>query len=216
MKNFTKKDNKYFKYSVNLLTVVLLVFVFLFSLFSLRQGKSYTLFIEFSDAYGLKIGTSINYKGVKIGYISRINICHNKVIVLVNIKNLNILLPRESLFEANQIGLFNDRVVDITPIKNYHLSDLKKNNHSYLNDQYYIKPNSYVKGYKGINYDDLIRATTRISQRFDDPRFFNLFYILLQNSIEISNDLSLIVHTLSSFVTYIFYALHISIFRFYF
>ena len=34
-----------------------------------------------------------------------------------------------------------------------------------------------------------MRATTRISQRFDDPRFFNLFYIFLHNGIELSDNI---------------------------
>lgn len=45
----------------------------------------------------------------------------------------------------------------------------------------------YVTGDRGLNYDDLVRSTTRISQRFDDPRFFNLFYVFLQNSIELTD-----------------------------
>lgn len=45
----------------------------------------------------------------------------------------------------------------------------------------------YVTGDRGLNYDDLVRSTTRISQRFDDPRFFNLFYVFLQNGIEITD-----------------------------
>ena len=46
----------------------------------------------------------------------------------------------------------------------------------------------YVVGERGLNYDDLIRATTRIAQRFDDPRLFHLCYLFLQNSLEISDD----------------------------
>ncbi len=214
MKNFTKLNNRYLKYFANLLVIILLLFTLFMSLFSLRQNKSYTLFVEFNNAYGLKIGTSVNYKGVKIGYINKINICSNKVIVLVTIRNLSVTLPQGSLFEANQIGLFNDRVIDITPMHNYYSCALDKNCSNYIGYQKYIKPNSYVKGYKGINYDDLIRATTRISQRFDDPRFFNLFYLLLQNSTQISNDLLFVADILSSFIFCISNAVRVSVLKF--
>ena len=213
MKNFVKL-NKYLRYSVNLLIVTLLVSAFILLSFGLNNNKSYSLFVEFNDAYGLKIGTSVNYKGVKIGYISKINIHSNRVIVLINIKGLDVLLPKDSVFEANQIGLFNDRVINITPPQNFHLYDSEKYSNSYLSHQYYIKPNSYVKGYKGINYDDLIRATTRIAQRFDDPRFFSLFYLLLQNTIEISDDLVFSSKILSNFCIYVLYAIRISILEF--
>jgi len=61
--------------------------------------------------------------------------------------------------------------------------------------------NYYLQGNRGLNYDDLVRAATRISQRFDDPRFFSLFYIFLQNTIDISDDIIYIFQN----ITYILY-----------
>ena len=111
------------------------------------------------------------------------------------------MIPRNSIIEANQIGLFNDRIISITPLRNDTLNDKKRSSkiYNYCNHSLFICPNSYLKGYKGVNYDDLIRATTRISQRFDDPRFFNLFYVLLKNSIGISDELLVLIYKFSNF-----------------
>nr|QCI06872.1 hypothetical protein [Halydictyon mirabile] len=57
-----------------------------------------------------------------------------------------------------------------------------------------------MKGHRGLNYDDLIRSATRISQRFDDPRVFSLFYLFLQNNIDISDQIILIIKNLSYFL----------------
>nr|YP_010619427.1 hypothetical protein PN189_pgp143 [Xiphosiphonia pinnulata]WAX03440.1 hypothetical protein [Xiphosiphonia pinnulata] len=191
-----KFNNTNLKKYLNLFMFILCIIIFTFSFIGLRQNKGYFLFIEFNDAYGLKEGTSINLRGVKIGYVSRITIHLNKVVVLLNIKTQKTIIHKNSIFEATQVGLFNDIVVTVTP-----LDYIKSNN---LTSQLILSkdckslsvicPNSYVKGYKGINYDDLIRATTRISQRFDDPRFFNLLYLLLKSAINISDELLLLIN----------------------
>nr|YP_009395747.1 hypothetical protein [Herposiphonia versicolor]ARW64727.1 hypothetical protein [Herposiphonia versicolor] len=187
----------------NLLSIFfffLSIFILVFSFINVNNNNGYILFVEFNDAYGLKEGTTVNFRGLKIGYISRIKIHVNKVIVVIKIKCLNTMIPQRCIIEANQIGLFNDRIISITPLKDIPLQTSKK--YSQLlkscNDSLFIRPNSYLRGYKGINYDDLVRATTRISQRFDDPRFFNLFYVLLKNSIEISDELLFLIYNSSN------------------
>ena len=146
---------------------------------------------------------------MKIGYVSRISIHLNKVVVLLNIKSSRIEIPCNSLFEANQIGLFNDIVINITPLE--HITY-----HSYTCTALssFIYPNSYIHGYKGINYDDLIRATTRISQRFDDPRFFNLLYLLIQNTVNVSDELLNIFYSSSNFSYLLFEFLPLIFFKY--
>lgn len=150
------------------------------------------MFIEFNDAHLIKVGTNVNLRGVKVGSVRRVNVNINKVVVLLYIKSSKLLIPRNSLFESHQIGLFNDVVINIIPLEYIQSKNLSVKtrvlNQSLSSD--FVLPNSYIKGYKGINYDDLIRATTRISQRFDDPRFFGLMYLLLRNLIYISDELS--------------------------
>nr|YP_010618653.1 hypothetical protein PN024_pgp142 [Rhodomelopsis africana]WAX02666.1 hypothetical protein [Rhodomelopsis africana] len=195
-----RSNNTDLKKYLSVFMLILCIMIFAFSFIGLRQNKGYFLFIEFNDAYGLKEGTTINLRGVKVGYVSRITIHLNKVIVLLNIKTQETIIHRNSIFEATQIGLFSDIVVTVTPleyIKSHNLIStfiLSRDCHSLSA----ICPNSYIKGYKGINYDDLIRATTRISQRFDDPRFFNLFYLLLKNGINISDELLFLVNNSSA------------------
>nr|YP_009392011.1 hypothetical protein [Periphykon beckeri]ARW60359.1 hypothetical protein [Periphykon beckeri] len=189
-----------------LLTVLFFIlFIFSFSFIGITKNNSYSLFLEFNDAYGLKEGTSVNLRGVKIGYVNRITINLDKVILLLTITNRSTIIHKNSIFEATQIGLFNDIVVNVTPL-NY----FKQTNYAVpliLHKDCLllpiICPNSYIIGYKGINYDDLIRATTRISQRFDDPRFFHLIYLLLKNSITISDELLLFCNNSSNLLLFL-------------
>nr|ARW69277.1 hypothetical protein [Polysiphonia sp.] len=191
---------------LNIAAFALILFSLVFSWFNLKTNKGYSLFLEFNDAYGLKQGTSVNFKGVKIGYVDNITIHLNKVIVLLNIKELDVKIPEGSLFEASQVGLFNDMMISITPLSGLGMDSISNHDsiHTDLNIGYFINPNSYIKGYKGVNYDDLLRATTRISQRFDDPRFFKLFYLFLKNCISLSDELIVLTYNVSNFFYLLF------------
>nr|YP_010850387.1 hypothetical protein Ycf22 [Lophurella caespitosa]WGH13170.1 hypothetical protein Ycf22 [Lophurella caespitosa] len=196
----------HFKKFLSILILILFIIIFIVSFIGLKQNEGYSLFVEFNDACGLKEGTSVNLRGVKVGYVSRVGIYFNKVIVLLNISKRNSLIHKNSIFEATQVGLFNDIVITITPLENIESKNLMSP--AFMLDKdcsslSIICPNSYIIGYKGINYDDLIRATTRISQRFDDPRFFNLFYLLLKNGINISDEVLFLINN-SSALFYLF------------
>lgn len=96
-------------------------------------------------------------------------------------------------------------VINISPLEvnrlvNYKQVSPRSNSCTY---SYFLCCDSYVTGYKGVNYDDLIRSTTRISQRFDDPRFFSLLYLFLKNSIAISDEMADLVQNLS-YLLYLF------------
>nr|ARW68256.1 hypothetical protein [Chondria sp. (in: red algae)] len=188
---------KYLKKKLNILISIFFITVCILSLISLNR-TGYNVFIEFNNAYRIKRGTNVNLKGVLVGYVDTITIRSNKVIILLRINSLNILIPRNSLIEANQIGLFNDIVIDITPPNNFKSSYNINPKSIDCIDSSFICSNFYLKGYKGLNYDDLVRATTRISQRFDDPRFFSLFYLLLHNLVDISDEVVYSAHSIAN------------------
>nr|YP_010985830.1 hypothetical protein RMF00_pgp189 [Grateloupia asiatica]WOL36748.1 hypothetical protein [Grateloupia asiatica] len=147
-------------------------------------------------------------RGIHIGYVKNIKMNFNSVLVLVHIKSKNILIPKNAIIETSQTGLLNDAVIDILPLKimfRENIRDIDVFSELCLESEFLCNL-SYIYGERGLNYDDLIRAATRISQRLDDPRFFNLLYIFLQNSLEISEDIanttSLFYHFLRNFLLY--------------
>ena len=148
-------------------------------------------------------------RGVNIGYIKNVQININSVLVLVYIKSSNILIPKNSIIETNQTGLFNDTVIDIVPLEKIEMNNLKYLNlfHKDCVKSLILCNNQYILGDRGLNYDDLVRATTRIAQRFDDPRFFNLLYIFLQNGLELSDDIIMILNQISDII----FLFHISL-----
>nr|AYR05920.1 hypothetical protein [Lithothamnion sp.] len=154
-----------------------------------NRNSYYSFFIEFNNANGINKGTSIRMRGVNIGSIQSLRIQPNSVLTLAKINSSNIFIPRDSIIETNQTGLLNEAVIDIIPLASLSfLSESSLNPFSSDCENSNIVCNKmYLIGDRGLNYDDLVRSTTRISQRFDDPRFFNLFYIFLQNGIELTD-----------------------------
>lgn len=182
---------KLHKEIIYVLLILLIIFVN-FSISDLRKrALSYSIFIEFENAHGIKFGTSVRFRGFNIGHVVDIYYKLNNVLIMVNIKSNKYLIPRNSLVETNQIGLLNDTVIDIWPLTKY-----KENNQLKINPlslscvkSAFVCHLSCIQGNRGLNYDDLIRSTTRISQRFDDPRLFNFIYLLCYNGMEISDNM---------------------------
>nr|YP_009399062.1 hypothetical protein [Taenioma perpusillum]ARW68459.1 hypothetical protein [Taenioma perpusillum] len=202
MFNFILKTlSKYIGTFINIFMLCSIIFVLL-SQYSIKKKSGYLLFIEFNNAYGIKEGTNIYFRGVQIGFVKNIYMKINSLIITVYIKSSKILIPKNSLVETNQTGLFNDTLIDIIPLDNYYSKYNNTNSSVDVYSKYCLKSvffcnYHYIKGYRGLNYDDLIRAATRISQRFDDPRFFTLFYIFLQNNIDISNNILMVIQKVS-------------------
>nr|YP_009391810.1 hypothetical protein [Acrosorium ciliolatum]ARW59954.1 hypothetical protein [Acrosorium ciliolatum] len=185
---------------INFLIFTLFILVLLsFVNTNLKKKQGYLLFIEFNNAYGIKEGTSVNLRGVKIGSVEKIKMKVNSLIVLVFIESPSILIPKCSIIETNQTGLFNDTSIDIIPLVKLKYNRINVFSKTCLNSDFLCN-NHYLIGNRGLNYDDLVRAATRISQRFDDPRFFNLIYLFIKNGINISDEILFSINNISYFI----------------
>jgi len=188
-------SDKIFLANRKFVVLVLIAAIFFFIFFSKKikiNQASYSIFIEFDNIHGIKPGTILRLRGLNIGTVIGLKLDQNAILVLAKIKSSLYIIPRNILIEINQTGLLNEATIDMFPLE---LLD-KDQDKSVLNP---LSPTcsstkiicnlSYLEGSRGLNYDDLVRATTRISQRFDDPRFFNLIYLFLQNSMDLSDKL---------------------------
>ena len=176
------------------------LFILLFSFFLLHfiyffkiKDSKYSFFIEFSHANGLTLGTPIRMRGINIGYIQNIKLKIDCILVIARINSSKIMISKDSIIETTQTGLLNESVIDIIPVQRFNKLLNYGPLSSFCDSSTIICNNTYLLGDRGLNYDDLVRSTTRISQRFDDPRFFHLFYLFLQNSIELTDSLLVVL-----------------------
>lgn len=155
------------------------------------KHHSYKAFIEFDSAYGIQEGTAVRLRGLPIGKVVGISQSSDSILTSIEIKSSSTIIPKQSLIETNQTGLLNDTVIDIVPLSKLstEYSSVKEGPLSRACDNSQIICNlNYLKGERGLNYDDLIRATTRISQRFDDPKLFYGLYYIVGNMLKLSNN----------------------------
>nr|AIA21401.1 hypothetical chloroplast RF22 [Pyropia kanakaensis] len=155
------------------------------------RQHSYKAFIEFDSAYGIQEGTSVRLRGLPVGKVIGISQSSDSILTSIEIKSSSTIIPKKSLIETNQTGLLNDTVIDIIPLNRVSVgsSSIKEGPLSKACDTRQIICHlNYLKGERGLNYDDLIRATTRISQRFDDPKLFYGLYYLIGNLLKLSSN----------------------------
>ena len=176
-----------------LLTIITILSIGMWHLINkTTYNKGYKVFIEFDSAYGIQEGTPIRLRGLHIGKVTGISQSTDSVLTSIEIKSFKTIIPRKSLIETNQTGLLNDTTIDIIPLnkieKDFSIIDNGPLSTNCDSNQIICNLN-YLQGERGLNYDDLIRATTRISQRFDDPKLFYSLYYFIGNILKLSNNL---------------------------
>lgn len=196
LKNQNKNDVLNSRYVRKLLIFIFSLFLLQFLYFLRLKNSKYSFFIEFNHANGITLGTPIRMRGINIGHIQNMRLKIDCILVIAKINSNKIIISKDSIIETTQTGLLNESVVDIIPVKRFDKYLNYSPSSSFCDTSIIICNNAYVLGDRGLNYDDLVRSTTRISQRFDDPRFFYLSYLFLQNSIELTDSLLVILGNL--------------------
>ncbi|MBD2611298.1 MAG: MlaD family protein [Nostoc sp. ZfuVER08] len=134
---------------------------------------TYKAIIEFANAGGMQKGTTVRYRGVKVGNISRIKPGANVIDVEIQIVQRDLIIPRNVVIEANQSGLISESIIDITPKTTLPTGatiakPLDKNCDSSL----IVCNGSRLKGQVGISVDELIRSSTELTNVYNNPKFY--------------------------------------------
>jgi len=147
--------------------------------------RTYSFTVEFSNANGAKVGSSVLYRGVGVGRITAIRTSSNGVEVNIEIAQSNLVMGRDSTIETNQSGLLGDTSVAITPAANLsseslNLDPLAGN----CNGQVIICNGSRIVGDVGLSVNQLLRGTQKVSTLYTSPEFFENINTLAKNASE--------------------------------
>jgi phospholipid/cholesterol/gamma-HCH transport system substrate-binding protein len=166
-------------------------------------ASSYKAFVEFANAGGMQKGAVVRFRGVKVGNISAIRPGPNNVEVEIEIANPNLIIPRDVKVEANQSGLINESIVDITP-KSPLPSDanISKPLDRDCDPSLIVCNGSRLKGQIGISLDELIRSSTVFANLYTQPQIYDNLNNTLANAskaaaqvVVLSRDLSKLTQT---------------------
>ncbi|HEY9625010.1 MAG TPA: MlaD family protein [Crinalium sp.] len=160
-------------------------------------NRSYRAIVQFTDVGGMRAGAPVRYRGVTVGKIRSIMPGANVIDVEIEITPASLLIPRNSLIEANQAGLIGETSVDITPTaqltSTLEINPLSPN----CKGGPIICDGDRLPGSVGVNFNELISSTVRLSNLVSDPEFFNEIRSLASNT----SDAAAGVATLSREVT---------------
>ena len=149
------------------LFVVLIVWLRGFS-----PGKrSYNAFVEFDNAGGIKQGTPVAYRGIKVGEVVGVKPQPRGVVLKVKISPSDLLIPSSAVIEANQSGLIGEPSIDISPLQDLPPGDIAQPLDRNCNPSIIICNGSRLQGQARLNVNELIRAVLRIANLVSDPEF---------------------------------------------
>ncbi len=131
--------------------VLLMGIVTFLGVFSLSTN-SYDLTIKYSRASGLKKGNIVNYVGVPVGKVEKLEVFGNSVKVIVSIKK-ELKIPVGSNFLLGSEGMMGGMFIDIDPPEQI--------------TGEYIKPGAEVAGAYGASVDSFLAAGTNVLHKLE-------------------------------------------------
>lgn len=184
MRSLTKKEG-----SVGLLALVGLGLFgsILLWLTGAQFGKrTYSFIVVFDNANGMKVGSSVVFRGSGVGKITRVVTASNRVEVVIEITQSNLVMDSKSKISVNQSGLIaGESSVAIIPKTELSDEALKLDPlASNCNNQIIICNGSRIKGDFGVSVNELLLGTQKASKLYTSEEFFNNINSLAKNSSE--------------------------------
>jgi phospholipid/cholesterol/gamma-HCH transport system substrate-binding protein len=161
---------------------------------------SYKAIVEFANGGGMQKGSPVRYRGVKVGGISKIKTGVNFVEVEIEITNPNLLIPYDSVIEANQSGLISESIIDITPKGSFSQgTNISKPLDKDCNPSLIIcNGATNLKGQIGISVDELIRQSSDFTAQYGNEKFYNNVNRLLVTSADAASSVANLSRELQS------------------
>ncbi|MBW4435146.1 MAG: MCE family protein [Pelatocladus maniniholoensis HA4357-MV3] len=161
-------------------------------------ASSYKAFVEFANAGGMQKGAVVRFRGVKVGNISSIRPRPNNVEVEIEIANPNLIIPRDVKVEANQSGLINESIIDITPKSPLPSGTIAKPLDKDCDPSLIVCNGSRLKGQIGISLDELIRSSTVFANLYTQPQIYDNLNNTLVNASKAAGQVVVLSRDLSN------------------
>jgi phospholipid/cholesterol/gamma-HCH transport system substrate-binding protein len=147
-------------------------------------SRTYNLEVELADALGIDRGSSVRYRGVKVGNVKSINPTANGVILGVEIDSAKLLIPRDVVVEVSQAGFIGQVSLDFRPRNSLSLGALTEELGPFdanCDPKLILCDGDRLRGQVGVSFDELIRATTQIATLLDNSELITNANSALKN-----------------------------------
>jgi phospholipid/cholesterol/gamma-HCH transport system substrate-binding protein len=167
-----------------------------------RFGGSYSLAIELADAVGLNVGSSVKYRGVKVGRVDNLVPSLNGVVAKVSISPPSTVIPRDSTVSVTQSGFIGQVELSIQPGADPVQSGLKSAAQSTAaklspyrpscNASVILCDGDRISGGIGTNFDTLIRSTTKLANLLTQKDIIDNANLALKDFSKTARNLNLV------------------------
>ncbi len=150
--------------------------------------RSYRFLADFESANGILEGSSVSYRGVTVGRITRLSPGSNTVLVEIEIDQGNLLIPRQSEVKTSQSGLIGETTISIQPPPEAILPEgsIPGPTANNCDNTIILCNGDRIDGVVGVNYEDLLESSQKISEALsktlDDPETLNNLKEVLNNT----------------------------------
>ncbi|MBR8827727.1 MAG: MCE family protein [Gomphosphaeria aponina SAG 52.96 = DSM 107014] len=163
-------------------------------------GKSYEIFVEFTDVSGVTLGVNVTYRGVQVGKVTQIKPSSNGVDLTLEISSPDLIMPREVEITTNRYGLIGETSVDILPKVSLSSDALSMSPISpECDSNIIICAEDRIVGELGLQ---LVPSLVRLANLYGDQQFFdNLnnaakgLSLAAKEIVELSQELTLLSST---------------------
>lgn len=151
-----------------------------------RLGRrTYNVIVEFQDAGGLRLGSLVSYRGVRVGRVIAVRPSATRIEVGVEFASRTLVIPQPVVIEANETGLIGEVNLDIMPLAVVPadlpaLSPVAPDCDSTV----IICQGDRLQGQIGVSFDALMRSTIRIADLFSNPELYNNIEAVTRNAAE--------------------------------
>jgi phospholipid/cholesterol/gamma-HCH transport system substrate-binding protein len=137
-------------------------------------NRSYTVLVNFPKVVGVQTGSTVYYRGVKVGRVLEMIPETNGVQLKISINPANLKIPSNSTFTIDQVSLLGESVLNINQLSQEEstnittaFSPLDRN----CDRTQILCEGSNVKGEDGVNTDSLIRSMMKLTKTYTNPEF---------------------------------------------
>lgn len=81
----------------------------------LDKGTTYTVYAEFENVSGVKIGAEVQIAGVRVGTVTELHLSKDDMAVAALKLDKNIQLAKDSMASVKSQGIIGDKIIQITP-----------------------------------------------------------------------------------------------------
>jgi phospholipid/cholesterol/gamma-HCH transport system substrate-binding protein len=153
-------------------------------------NRSYTVWVNFPAVVGVQTGSTVNYRGVKVGRVLEMVPDSGGVRLKIAINPADLKIAANSTFTIDQVSLLGESVLNINPSQENPITTASRPLDRDCDRAQILCEGSQLKGQDGVNTDSMIRSMMQLTNAYANPQFMGQITALTTNSTKAAADIS--------------------------